>query len=258
MMRAQKVLGMAALVLISSTLGACSKKNILASLDLGITHVGPETDLRLASTVHLGNMSLAGLDIPITAPGSNLHLGSVSLGTAPDGTQQIALSLNATAFLHADPIAGSTLPNGRALPSAIDPGPAGTLLALPILNSSRVYLGGDLKTRIVLGVALTLPALDPVTANLPLSANAFFKRTFSSLISGVAGLYSSPQAHQSGIAVFGVLTPSRAGGTSPSLSLQQKSTPARRPASAPDSLSGQDQLRILQFFTGSPRVLSVD
>ena len=283
-MRAQKFIGIAAIALIPGTLTACSKKNLFGSLDLGITRSGSETVLRLASTVNLGNMSLASLEIPITAPGSNLRLGTVSLGAAPDGTQQIAIDLNATAFLHADPIAGSALPNGRALPSAINAGPGGTLLALPILNSSRVYLGGDLKTRVILGVALTLPALDPVTANLPVGANAFFKHSFSSLISGVAGVFSSPQARQSGIAVFGILSPGPAGGAgaSPSsasasapapaqsraLALGQKSAPVRRPASGAPVETGVhggsgatnsgNTLRILKFFTGTPQVLTVD
>jgi hypothetical protein len=256
-MRAQKILGIGMIVLASSSLSACSKKTLLESMDLEIIPNGSGGDLRLSSTVKLGNMSLPEIEIPIQAPGSTLSLGNMALKPDANGKQEISITLNSAALLHADPALGSTLPNGRALPSAIGFGESGgALLALPIRNSSRIYLGGDLKTRIILGVALVLPALDPVTASLPVGANAFFKRPFSSTISGVGGVFSSPQARQSGIAVFGILNANPASKIGSTLALQQKSTSARQGGSVePKTVNA---LRIMQFFTGPAQVLDID
>lgn len=63
-------------------------------------------------------------------------------------------------------------------------------------------MGGDLKSTIIAGAAISVPALDSVMQSNPLPLNLFFAYPFSPEVSGVAGLYTSPTAHQNGIGIF--------------------------------------------------------
>ena len=75
------------------------------------------------------------------------------------------------------------------------------MMGIQFLNHSRVYLGGDLKTSIYVGVALSISALDNIIGNIG-NTNLFFGQNFISSLTGVAGVYSSTMAHENGIAVF--------------------------------------------------------
>jgi hypothetical protein len=113
--------------------------------------------------------------------------------------------LDATSVLRADPSLGLTLPNGLPIPASFNIA-SGSLMAIPILDSSRVYIGGDLKTSIVIGAALGIKGLDPVMSGVGLPGNIFFTQNFNPTLSGMAGIYASPAANGNGIAVFGKYT----------------------------------------------------
>ena len=78
------------------------------------------------------------------------------------------------------------------------------MVAIPVLSDSRVYVGGDLKTSIQVGFALTIAAFDSLSVIG--NSNIFFSEAFNTSLSGVAGIYSGTVAGTSGLAVFAKYT----------------------------------------------------
>ena len=189
--------------LVSSLTLACSSSssNVIHSMNLSVSQATASSDslINLSAEVDLGNLTLPSFVIPIQDPRTQLKLGQVSLGTASDGKPLITMSLDETAVLHADSTLGATLPNGNPIPGALGV-PSGELLAFPILQYSRVYIGGDLKNKVYAGVALSIQQLDAVAGNLG-GGNIFFSKSFGP-VNGVAGLFTSATPHETGIAVF--------------------------------------------------------
>jgi hypothetical protein len=237
MIQARSIIG---LLIIGQSLMACSNSQFLKGMNLAVNERNSENYVDLSAEIDMGNISLAGLSLPIYDPHSNLEIGQVGLGTAADGKQQITLSLNATSVLSGDPTLGATLPNGRPIPSAVG-APTNTLMGIQVLNYSRVYIGGDLKSTIYVGVALAIQALDSVTGSIG-SANLFFAETFNSNLSGVAGIFSSATAHQNGIAVFAKYTAPTAAIAAPVAAVAPPATPV---VNAPDA----------QYYA-APRILA--
>ena len=253
-------LGLIALTTLSLT--ACSGKTILNSLNLGVSTVNQETDLELSAVVNLGNISLEEIQIPVLDPKSGMKLGMIGLSTTPSGSQRISLVMNASSILHADASLGMALPNGRPLPSSLGLGTSGAL-GLSVLNSSRVYIGGDLKTKLILGIALTLPALDSVTHPIPINSNVFFRHSFTPELAGVAGVFASPEPHQSGIAIFGQFTPTQGLNLISKTILSRMSVRPETTSGAPLSqdrthMSPSDQMKVLRFFQGPRNTVSID
>ena len=192
------------LLIIGQSLMACSNSQFLKSMNLAVNERDSQSYVDLSAEIDMGNISLAGISVPIYDPHSNVEIGQIGLGAAADGKEQITLSLNATSVLSGDPTLGATLPNGRAIPSSVGAA-TNELMGIQVLQYSRVYIGGDLKSTIYVGVALAIQALDSVTSNIG-SANLFFAETFNANLSGVAGIFTSATAHQNGIAVFAKYT----------------------------------------------------
>ena len=122
-------------------------------------------------------------------------------------------------------------------------------MGVNILNSSRVYVGGDLKTAVYAGVALTIPGLDQVMSQIPTPANIFYQGTFQNVL-GIAGIYTSPSQSQSGIAVFGKYTPTSA-------ALQTQSLDANQDNDL-NKLDTKTKTRLYHFFHGKRRHLTFD
>jgi hypothetical protein len=189
------------LAVVAQTLSACSGSQFLKSMDLSVTEQNSNSFINLSTEVAMGNISLAQATITIQDPNDpTKELGSIGMDTAADGNQTFTLSLDATTILKGDPTLGSTLPNGRALPTAV----GGTMLGLPVLNDSRVYVGGDLKSTILVGFALTISAFDSL--GVIGNSNIFFADAFNTSLSGVAGIFSGTTAGTSGLAVFAKYT----------------------------------------------------
>lgn len=190
-------------VLMSSAQFACSGQSaqFLKSMNVSVTQQNSEEFINLTAEVNLGNSTLASLTIPVYDPHTNSEIGQVTFGQAADGNQQITVSVDASSILHADPTLGLTLPNGLPIPPSLG-ATTGSLLAFPILNSSRVYIGGDLKTNIIVGAAFGIPGLDSIMSKIGFPGNILFSQTFNTNLSGMAGIYASPNVNQNGIAVF--------------------------------------------------------
>lgn len=255
----------------SSLFSACGNQvNPLRTLNVQVADSGTGDDplLTLSAQLNLGNASLEQIEVPVVDPRSGRALGRLSLASLPQGGQQVTLALSASAALNADPALGRTLPNGRELPLSLGVRP-GEMLAFPILNHSRIYIGGDLKERVFLGAALAIRALDGVANSAGMALNLFFGLNVNPSLYGVAGLYGSPVANQSGVAVFGRLNRSAMSpGVNPvadqkmlvsSAVVSARSARVSVPvAEVPDEMNSRSQRRVLRLFQGAPRVLKVE
>ncbi|MBU6154522.1 MAG: hypothetical protein KGP28_09500 [Bdellovibrionales bacterium] len=190
-------------VLLSLSTAACSPKDTikLKGVDLGTHQSQGRTFVDLEAIVLMGRLHFPNLEVPIYHPGSMQNLGSVLLQPLDDGSNRLFVSVDYEAATSLDPTLGSTLPNGRELPRALNLGSV-KMVGIPILEASRIYVGGNLKANLAVGVALGVPALDSVTQSIPIPLNLFFSYPFSPEVSGVAGLYSSPLRGRNGVGVF--------------------------------------------------------
>lgn len=255
-------------MLVCSGLSACAKSKILNTLEVKVTEQAQQQYVSLSAKLNLGNAVLDQLQIPVRDPRTGLEVGSLGLDTAADGLQQVSLNLNASVMLHADPALGARLPNGRELPVTLGAA-AGEVLGFPILQHSRVYIGGDLRQRAYIGIALAIKALDGVANLAGAPANIFFGMQVSPALYGVAGLYGSPSANESGIAVFGRLQ--LQGVPAPSVLTMAREAASRVKESAAglagavsdqamadaDQLHPRSERKVTNIFYGQRRVLKV-
>jgi len=190
-------------VLFALSAAACSPKDTvkLKGVDLGTHQSQGRTYVDLEAIVLMGRLHFPNLEVPVYHPSSMQNLGSVLLQPLDDGSNRLFISVDFEAASSIDPALGLTLPNGRELPRALDMGSA-KMIGIPILEASRIYVGGTLNSNLAVGVALGVPALDSVTQSIPIPLNLFFSYPFSPEVSGIAGLYSSPLRGRNGVGVF--------------------------------------------------------
>ncbi len=192
-------------LIVCVALNACgSSTTFLNSVNVTTTTQNSESFVNLSAVVNLGSSALSSVSIPVVDPNSGVTLGQISMSTTPSNLEQITLSLNASALTSGSSTLGAVLPNGEALPLSLGAA-TGEVMGIPVLQQSRIYIGGDLKNNVIVGVALGIGALNGVAGNLPIAANIFFSNQFSTQVFGVAGIYASPVAGETGIAVFGKL-----------------------------------------------------
>jgi len=263
------------LILMSNTLAACSNNQFLKSMTVNVSTQNQQSFVNLSTELDLGNAVLDQVKIPVFDPRSQMQLGQISMGASSSGKQLITVSIDASSILHADPILGSTLPNGRALPGALGL-KSGEVLAIPVLDHSRVYIGGDLKTSVVVGAAFSIPGLDGVMNAIPVASNIFFAQAFNSNLTGVAGIFGSQLPNQSGIAVFARFTPSvplnidvspkgplvmaqlrMQPSTAPVIRITSSGvTPKKKGNQVVENVDTQSQQDLLGYFYGSKKVLT--
>jgi hypothetical protein len=203
-----QIFSFAGLSLTALSLTACSSSltSFLQNMDVSVTQQNNNEYVNLTAVVNLGNVSISGISIPIKDPKTGASLGAVTFGQNSAGQSTIGLSVDETTLSKGDAALGNTLPNGKALPFGLST-TYGDVLALPILTDSRVYLGGDLQSKIIVGVALGISALDGIESEVGGAANLFFSHSFSTSILGMGGIYGSTIPGESGIAVFAQYTP---------------------------------------------------
>lgn len=260
-------------VVAGSTLSSCGKTNILKNIDVQVTSPDQQEQfVTLSAKLHLGNAVFDRVQVPIRDPQTGIEVGSLALQTGADGLQTVSLGVNASVALHADRELGRTLPNGRELPVTLGAA-TGEILGFPVLQYSRVYIGGDLKNKAYLGVALAVKQLDGIANLAGAPANVFFGLQVNPAVYGVAGVYGSPDANQSGIAVFGraQLQPVPSGSTVLTMAAQaaSQSRAQKSPAaglagqisdqavSDADELHPRSERKVTNFFYGARRVIRV-
>lgn len=193
-----------AIALLTLNLVACgSQQNLkVKGMDIGTTGTDTSTMAQMEAIVEIGDLKLPNLEVPVYHPRTQANLGRLTLQSLSDGTNRISLAVNLTTVADVNPELGSTLPNNREIPLSLG-APQNALLGIPVLEYSRVYIGGTLETDLFLGVGLAIPALDSAMRDSQLPLNIFFSYPFSNQLSSVAGLFSGTEKGQNGIAVFG-------------------------------------------------------
>ena len=189
-------------VLIS--MSACSQNgNVsLKGVDLSTSEVGSETYVNMEAIVAMGNLKLPSTEVPILNPTNQQVLGQMSLEALTDGTNRLSVSIDYQAATKLDPSLGATLPNQRELPTQLGLTSDTKMIGIPILQQSRIYIGGDLEKNLYIGAAIAVPAFDTVLDQVPLPLNIFFAFPFSTEVTGYAGLFTGPQKGQNGLGVF--------------------------------------------------------
>ena len=190
-----------------SACGGKTGSQFINSVALSVSQQGADSYLNLVTSVNLGNATVAGVSTTLTDPVTLAPIGTFTLSQLAVGQSQIALSVNTNVIPHADANLGQLLPNGNPLPFSLA-ATAGAVLSFPLLQNSRVYVGGSTAGTLIAGVALTIDGFDQVISNTGVAANVFFLDAVNANLSGIGGIYSSPAAAMSGIAVFGKYVPS--------------------------------------------------
>jgi hypothetical protein len=182
------------------SLSACNLNQNIAirGLDLSSTDSSGATYVNLEAIVSLGSLKLPNTNSPIHSV--NQDIGNVSIENLADGTSRVAVTVNYDEAMKADPTLGKTLPNSRDIPALLANDTS--LIGIPILQNSRVYVGGNPRGKLYAGIALNVPAFDHILSQIPLPLNLFLPFPFSNEIFGVAGIYSSKQVGQNGLAIF--------------------------------------------------------
>ena|GEM_PF-3279359 len=173
----------------------------LKGVDVSTSQVGADTDVSLEAIVSLGSLQFPDVEFPVVNPKTFEPLGELDLQHLSDGTNRISISVDYSQATQLDPSLGKTLPNGREIPLALGAQDA-TLVGIPALENSRIYVGGDLKSDLFVGVAIAISAFDSALNQVPLPLNIFFSQPFSSELTGIAGLFTGTEKGQNGIAVF--------------------------------------------------------
>jgi hypothetical protein len=248
------VAGIAALA-VTACDSSSTSSSFLSNADIGVVTVNGVSNIQMSSVFNLGNVSLAELTIPVTDPKTQQTVGTVSFSQLTGGQAKITLDVATSLLNSGDADLGLLLPNGRSVPGILGATQRGDLFGVNILQNSRVYVGGDLKTGVTAGVALTIPALDSVMGSLSTAANIFFTENYGTSIMGVGGIFGSATAGQSGIAVFAKYTaPAATPAATPSALEQQQQTANDFEV---DKLDSKTQRRLNRFFFGKHQEVEV-
>ncbi len=259
-----RYVSVATLLAMTTVFSACSGKNsgsqFLKDMDVSISQIGPDSYINLKASVDLGSVQFDSASISVVDPQTGNPVGSVSFSDS-NGTGVIGLQVNADLLTHGDATLGSTLPNGSPLPLLLNLTP-GESLGVNAGSSTRIYLGGDLKTKILAGVAVAIPGLSSATSGISFPANVFFSVPFGTSITGVAGLYTSPTAQDNGVAVFGeyvVPAPAPVANAKVSTILNNPNfeSAQNHDYSSYDAMGKKNQNKLMNFFYGKKHKVHV-
>ncbi len=195
----KSILPLFAVVLMS----ACSPKGqvSLKGVDISTQTINSDTFVNLEAIIEIGSLKLPSTEFGIVDPKTQAPLGQFALQGLADGTSRLSISVNFDEATKLDGALGKTLPNNRELPSVLAVGST-NVVGIPVLQLSRIYVGGDLQGKYYVGAAISIPALDSVLTQVPIPLNIFFPFPFSSQVTGVAGLYTGTKSGENGIGVF--------------------------------------------------------
>ena len=187
-------------LLFSFTTGCNLNQNVaIRGVDLHTHEAAGDTYIDLEAIVSLGNLKLPNTDSSITDPKQHV-MGDFVIQHLDDGTSRIAISVNYNEASKIDNSLGKTLPNTRNTPTQL--GNEIQMVGIPVLQNSRLYVGGDPQNTFYAGFALDVPVFDHILSQIPTPLNMFMLFPFSTEVFGVGGIYTSPQVGQNGFAVF--------------------------------------------------------
>lgn len=184
-------------------LSACGKKGDLqiTAVDMSTTQIEQRTYLNFEAVVKIGKLRFPNVEVPILNPATMTSFGQLGLLRQADGTNKMMVSIDFETATRLNPALGYGLPNGREIPLVLGAQDA-TLVGIPVLERSRIYVGGDLSKEVFLGAAISIPAFDNIMNQVSIPLNIFTAFPFSPTVTGVAGLFTSPGPGQNGLALF--------------------------------------------------------
>jgi hypothetical protein len=189
------------LAAVSITACGPTDKLTMKGVDISTREVGGSTYISMEAIVLMGNLQFPNIEVPVMNPSTLQSFGQMALQHLDDGSNRISVMIDYTEATKLDPALGKTLPNGREVPTLLGAQNAG-LIGIPVLDQSRVYVGGQLKKELFIGAAIAVPAFDSVVSRVPIPLNLFFNFPFSAEVTGVGGLFTGPSKGQNGIAIF--------------------------------------------------------
>lgn len=185
-------------------LSACgpTEKLTLKGVDVSTSETADhKTYVNLEAIIAMGNLKFPNMELPVYHPETKLPMGHMTLQGLNDGSNRVVISVDYEQATKLNADLGKTLPNGREIPGVLGAENA-ILVGIPAIEQSRIYIGGDLKKDLFIGVAVAIPAFDSVLADVPIPLNIFYNYPFSPEVTGVAGLFTGPIKGQNGVAVF--------------------------------------------------------
>ncbi len=182
-------------------LSACNLNQNLTirGVDLHTHEENHSSYVDLETIISMGNLKLPN-SVTAIKNTEQEKLGEVTIQHLEDGTSRIAISVNFDEAIKSENSLGKTLPNGREIPTSLENESA--LTGIQIFENSRLYIGGSLKENLYAGISLNIPALDHIFASLSNPLNLLMNFPFSNEVFGIAGIYSSSQNGQNGLAIF--------------------------------------------------------
>jgi hypothetical protein len=192
-----------ALVAVATTGTACGKRSSVGGIVSGAQFSTIEENGNVFGKLDLllqtGNVLLPAFDLPILNPKNpGAIYGTISMQDALSAGTRLGISVNLTEISGVEGVDGSLLPNGRSIPLFLGEGVKP--IAVSIRNNSRAYFAFSAGTAVI-GTAIVIPEFDKISSSVG-AVDVFFPFQASNGVSGVAGLFSSNQSGQSGIAVF--------------------------------------------------------
>jgi len=149
--------------------------------------------------LNTGGVLLPAFDLPILNPKNpGAVYGTISMRDALSAGTQLGISVNLSEISGLEGADGSLLPNGRAIPVFLGAGVRP--LSVAVSGRSRVYFAFSEGTAVI-GTAIVIPEFDKIASYVG-AVDLFFPFQGENGVRGAAGLFSSPQSGQSGIAVF--------------------------------------------------------
>ncbi len=186
-----------------TTGAACGKKGSGGGLVTGaqFSTIEENGDLygKVDVLLNTGNVLLPAFELPILNPKNpGAIYGTISMRDALSAGTQLGLSFNLSEISGLEGADGSLLPNGKAVPVFLANGTKP--ISISIQKNSRAYFAFSEGTAVV-GAAVVIPEFDKISSSVG-AIDIFFPFQGSNGISGVAGLFSSNQPGQSGLAIF--------------------------------------------------------
>ena len=194
------------------SLAACTnqQKVVLKGLDVNTSQTAESTSVNMEAIVVLGNLKFPNIEVPILNPGHEQSLGQMALQHLADGTNRIGIKIDYDLAMKQNNALGKSLPNHREFPTAVVPSGA-EVVGIPVMTQSRIYLSGDPKTDLMIGVAIVIPAFDQVLSTVSTPLNLLTNFSFSTEVQGFGGLFSGGPDGENGVAVIAkkIVTPTQ-------------------------------------------------
>ena len=242
-------------IFMTLSFSACNQVTVsdfLSKVDVSVAPSTTSSDdvITLSAQFKIGNVNLAQISVPIPDPRTSQNIGTATFAQLGNGQAEITVSVNSSVIPNASATLGNSLPNNNPTPLALGTKP-GDLLAIPFMTHSRLYIGGDLKTTVYMGVALGINGLDQVMSQIGSPANLFYSGTFGQVM-GVGGLYGSPTAYENGIAIFAKYTMKGA-----QMAEQSVDPAAEQADQQTEKFNARTQRRLNRFFSDEEREIQV-